>query len=103
MANTHTMTVGKTEEIASGSAKVVEANGREVAVFNLDGTFYAIDNLCVHKGGPLGEGAVEGEVVTCPWHSWRYDIKTGACLANPAAKVKTYEVSIENGEVKLTI
>jgi nitrite reductase (NADH) small subunit len=97
------MTVAKTEEISPGGAKVVEADGREIAIFNLDGSFHAIDNTCVHKGGPLGEGMIEGEIVVCPWHSWRYNIKTGACLANPSAKVKAYELKVENGEIKLAV
>jgi nitrite reductase (NADH) small subunit len=97
------MIVAKTAEISPGGAKVVEANGREIAIFNLDGSFHAIDNACVHKGGPLGEGMIEGEVVVCPWHNWRYNVKTGACLANPSAKVKSYELKVENGEIKLAV
>jgi len=96
-------TVAKTSEVEPGAAKVVQANGREVAIFNVDGEFYAIDNVCIHKGGPLGEGMIEGEVVTCPWHSWRFNVKTGACLANPMAKVKTYPIKVEDGEIKLIL
>jgi len=96
-------TVAQTAEIEPGSAKVVEANGREIAIFNVEGSFYAIDNVCSHKGGPLGEGLLEGEVVTCPWHGWRFDVKTGHCLTNPMAKIKLYPLKIENGEIKLTV
>jgi len=94
-------TVAKTTDIEPGAGKIVEANGREVAIFNVDGCFYAIDNVCIHKGGPLGDGSLEGEVVTCPWHGWRFNVKTGACLANPAAKVKAYAIKVENDEIKL--
>jgi nitrite reductase/ring-hydroxylating ferredoxin subunit len=95
--------VAKTSEISPGCGKVCEANGKKVAVFNLDGSFYAIDNLCIHKGGPLGEGAIEGDVVVCPWHNWRYNIKTGVSPVNPAAKVKTYGVKVENDQVKVIL
>lgn len=97
------MTVAKTTEIAPGNSKVVEANGREIAIFNLDGNFYAIDNTCIHKGGPLGQGTLEGEDIVCPWHSWRFNVKTGVSPVNPAAKVKTYDLKIESGDIKLAV
>ncbi len=81
-------------ELAAGQAKVVEAGGRAVAVFNCDGTYYAIDNTCLHRGGPLGEGELDGTIVTCPWHGWQFDVRTGANAVNPAMKVGCYPVTV---------
>jgi len=95
------VTVAKSEELGPGQFRVVEVNGNEVALFNLNGSFYAIDNMCAHQGGPLGEGLLEGETVICPWHSWKYNVKTGICSTNPSRKVKTYSVKIENGQIQV--
>jgi len=92
-----------TTDVKSGSGIVAEVGGKAIAIFNIDGTFYAIDNTCVHRGGPLGEGDVEGSIVTCPWHGWQYDVTTGICVANPAAKVERYEVKIEGDEIKVLL
>ncbi|HEY4484741.1 MAG TPA: Rieske 2Fe-2S domain-containing protein [Nitrospiria bacterium] len=97
------VTVAKVGDIPSGEGRVVEVKGTEVALFNMDGAFFAIDNYCVHQGGPLGEGRLEGEDVLCPWHSWRYNIKTGLSPTHPSVKVKTYPVRVENDEVKLSL
>jgi nitrite reductase/ring-hydroxylating ferredoxin subunit len=77
----------------------VDAAGKTVALFNVEGSFYAIDNTCAHRGGPLGEGDLEGTIVTCPWHAWRWDVITGANANNPAVKVACFPVTVENGQV----
>jgi len=92
--------VAGTADVKPGSGMVAEINGKTLAVFNVDGTYHVIDNTCVHRGGPLGEGDVEGDVVSCPWHGWQYNIKTGACVNNPAAKVATYEVKVEGNDIR---
>jgi nitrite reductase/ring-hydroxylating ferredoxin subunit len=92
-----------TTDVKSDQGIVVEVNGKTLAVFNVDGAFHAIDNTCIHRGGPLGEGDLEGSVVTCPWHGWQYDVTTGACVANPAAKVERYEVKVEDTDVKVLL
>ena len=86
-------------EVAPGEGRVVEANGRSVALFNVEGRYYAIDNVCPHRGGPLGEGDLEGAVVSCPWHAWRWDVKTGANVNNPAIKLGCYPVVEEAGSI----
>lgn len=91
--------VASTSEVKPGHALVVEVNGKTLAVFNVDGDFHAIDNTCVHRGGPLGEGDVEGSVVTCPWHGWQFNITTGECVKNPAAKVEVYQVKVVGEEI----
>ncbi|MEW6248764.1 MAG: Rieske (2Fe-2S) protein [Nitrospirota bacterium] len=92
-----------TDDVPPGTGQVVEIDGRSLAIFNVDGTFYATDNTCAHRGGPLGEGELEGEVVTCPWHGWEYNVKTGISLTTPSASVKTYPVKVESGEVKILL
>jgi nitrite reductase (NADH) small subunit len=95
--------IAGTGDVKPGHGIVVEVNGKTVAVFNVDGTFHAIDNTCVHRGGPLGEGEVEGGVVTCPWHGWQFNIATGECVKNPSAKVEVYPVKIEGDDVKVLV
>ena len=91
--------VGAVSDIAEGTSKVVEVNGVNIAVFNVGSNFYAIANDCTHKGGPLGEGVLSGETVTCPWHAWEFDIKTGECATTPGANVQTFKTSVVNGEL----
>ncbi|HUO65184.1 MAG TPA: Rieske 2Fe-2S domain-containing protein, partial [Terriglobales bacterium] len=65
-------------DVPAGEGRVVDAEGKALALFNVDGAFYVLDNACSHRGGPLGEGELEGTMVVCPWHAWRWDVKTGA-------------------------
>ena len=97
--------VANTSDLLPGQAIIVEISGRTIAVFNVDGQFYALDNTCVHRGGPLGEGFVDRKNLTvqCPWHGWLYSLTTGASPIDPMAKVETFEVMVEEGEVKLTL
>jgi nitrite reductase (NADH) small subunit/3-phenylpropionate/trans-cinnamate dioxygenase ferredoxin subunit len=90
--------VAKEGELKPGSGKTVNANGIPVALFNVDGKFYAISNTCLHRGGPLGEGELDGKVVTCPWHGWQYDVTTGKNVIFPAA-VKKFNTKVENGRI----
>lgn len=91
--------VCKKGDIPVGSGKTVEVNGKPVALFNVDGNFHAISNTCRHKGGPLGEGELEGPVVICPWHAWRYDVTTGANERDPSLPIEKYQVKIEGEDV----
>jgi nitrite reductase/ring-hydroxylating ferredoxin subunit len=75
----------------------LHAGGRTLALFNVDGVLYVVDNACPHRGGPIGEGDLEGTVVTCPWHGWRYDVTTGARDGNPSLRLAYYPVTIEAG------
>jgi len=95
--------VAGTGDVAPGHGIVAEANGKTLAIFNVEGTFHAIDNTCLHRGGPLGEGEVEGGVVTCPWHGWQYNVKTGSCVNNPAAQIRRYEVKVDSTDVKVLL
>lgn len=91
--------VCETSDIPPGAGRTVEVNGKPVALFNIGGHFFAISNTCLHRGGPLGEGELEGKIVTCPWHGWRYDVTTGTNEMNPSIAVQKYEVKIEGGSV----
>ena len=86
-------------DLKDGSIRTVEHGGKKLAVARVGANIHVIDNTCCHKGGPLGDGALEENVVTCPWHGWRYDVATGACLNNPAAKVACFETKVENDQV----
>jgi nitrite reductase (NADH) small subunit len=91
--------VAMKNDLPEGEGRVVEAGGKTLAVFKVGGTYYAIDNTCTHRGGPLGEGELSGTVVTCPWHGWRWDVATGANANNPAVKVACFSVSVEGGDL----
>lgn len=88
-------------DLEEGQGKVVKVNGKTIALFRKDGKFYAIDNTCLHAEGPLGEGTLEGETVTCPLHGWQYSIMTG--VSPFGVKVDTYKVKVENGRVKIEV
>ena len=90
-------------DVKPGQGIVAEANGKTLAVFNVDGTIHAINNTCCHREGPLGEGELDGDIVTCPWHGWRFNVTTGACMNNPSAQVEAYEVKIEGEDVKVLL
>jgi 3-phenylpropionate/trans-cinnamate dioxygenase ferredoxin subunit len=106
--------VAEAGEIPPGGRKIVEVAGRSIGVFNLDGEFFALRNRCPHQGGPLCEGkifglisaqvpgAIEysrpGEILTCAWHGWEFDIRTGRSWCEPdRLRVRRYEVSVEPG------
>ncbi|MGH7453056.1 MAG: Rieske (2Fe-2S) protein [bacterium] len=94
----------ETGELAPGSAKLVEVDGKRIALFNLDGNYYAIDDTCTHRGGPLSEGFVEADQVTCPWHGAQYNIKTGEVLGPPAPQgVAKYNVRVQGNDVEIEV
>ena len=87
----------------AGEAKEFEIGDKTICVANVNGTISAMDNVCLHMGGPLGQGLVEGNKVVCPWHGWRWDPTTGQAGHNPNARVAVYSIKIENGEVLVDI
>ena len=92
--------VAQTDELSPGSGKVVDADGRSIALFNVEGTFYAIDNTCTHRGGLLGEGELNGNIVTCPWHGAEFDVTTGEVTVPPANKgVGNFPTRVEGDDV----
>lgn len=91
-------------EIAPGQAKCVEVAGKKIALFNVEGTFYAMDNTCTHRGGPLAEGELNGDEVTCPWHGAIFNVRTGKALGPPAPRgVAHYDVRVDGSDVEVEI
>ena len=95
--------VAARREIPDGSAIVVEARGRKVALFNFGGSFYAIDDACRHLGGSLGAGDVYGTRVVCPLHGWEYDFTTGAGVDDPEMRVACFAVTVEGDDLFIEI
>ena len=94
--------VAAVEAFPPGSHQVVDIDGAQVAVFNLNGQFYAVEDVCTHDGGTLTGGAVDGEQIVCPRHGARFSIKTGAVLAPPAYEpIHSFPVRIEAGRVQV--
>ncbi len=89
-------------EIAPGTAKTVVVDRREIAVFNIDGTFYAIENTCPHQGGPLAEGWLDGATVTCPWHAWCFKLDDGSMTLGDFASVDAFDVRIEGTTIAIS-
>lgn len=90
-------------ELRPGACTEVIADGRPVALFNVGGTFHAIGNTCIHRGGPLGQGELDGSTVLCPWHGWSFDVTTGVSTVNPELRVDRYEVKVEDGQVLVKV
>jgi nitrite reductase (NADH) small subunit len=109
----------RASEIPPGGRRIVELDGRGIGVFNVAGRFYALRNVCPHRGGALCEGPVggtalptrdrayrygrEGEILRCAWHGWEFDIATGRALADPGVRARTYPVTVEGGDVVVTV
>jgi 3-phenylpropionate/trans-cinnamate dioxygenase ferredoxin subunit len=97
------VSVADVESLPPGQGRTVHVKGREFAIYNLDGQFYAIDDKCSHRGGPLGAGVLEDGQVFCPMHGWAFDLRTGACHSNPARPVKSYPTRVVDGQVQILI
>lgn len=97
------VTVARVGDIAPGTGRQVTVNDRWIGLFNVGGTYYAIDNLCLHRGGPLSDGLVGGQIVTCPWHAWQYNVATGALVQDPGVGVTTHETRIVGDEVQVRL
>ena len=95
--------VAKTSDIPEGQAQLVELEGKSIALFHSGGKFRAIDNKCPHRGGPLVQGHVEDGKVTCPWHAWQFELKTGVCDTMPGTQQKSYPTKIDKKQVYIDI
>ena len=94
--------LAETAEVEPGQVKVYEVQGRRIALCNVDGAFYAIDDVCTHDGGPLDQGELDGHQIECPRHGARFDVRSGRALALPAVMpVRSYPVRVEDGVVKV--
>jgi nitrite reductase (NADH) small subunit/3-phenylpropionate/trans-cinnamate dioxygenase ferredoxin subunit len=94
-------TVCKVDEIPEGEGRTVPAGDRLIAVFRCQGQFHAIDDTCPHMGASLGAGHLEGNIVTCPWHAWRFRVTDGTWADNPRIKIPCYPVRVVGDEVQV--
>jgi nitrite reductase (NADH) small subunit len=90
-------------ELPPGQCREVVVDGKAVALYNVDGSFFATGNLCLHRGGPLGQGLLEGSAVMCPWHAWTWDVTTGENTANGELKIPCYETRVEGDQVLVKV
>jgi nitrite reductase (NADH) small subunit len=97
------VTVARVEDLPAGTVTTVRAGDEEIALAHVDGAFYATQAACIHLQGPLGQGRLVDSVLTCPWHGWQYDVRTGENEFDRAIRLRTYEVRVEDGEVKVAI
>ncbi len=95
--------VASTSDIPAGEGRCFEVKDQQVAIFNVDGTFYALENVCPHQGGPLGEGELDGKTVTCPWHAGDFDVTTGENSEDPDEKQETFEVKVDGDDVLVAV
>lgn len=96
--------VAKVSEIAPGTGKSVFVKGYVIAVFHSqDGKIYATQDECPHERGPLGEGPIEGEIVSCPWHGWQFNVQTGECLTFAGFDIERYPVKVEGDQILVGI
>jgi nitrite reductase (NADH) small subunit len=95
--------VAAVEECPAGSAVERVAGDRVIALFNVAGTFYALDGVCPHQGGPLGDGALCGAIVTCPWHGWQFDVRTGQNQLSPRIKQQSFAARVEAADIWVDI
>ena len=95
-----TIKIATQSELPSlNEAKEFSCGNKTICVANVAGDYRAMENVCLHRGGPLGQGMVEGEKVICPWHAWAWDTKTGQASQNSSMKIAVYPLKIENGDV----
>lgn len=98
------VTVGKIEDVPAGRGATVELkNGKQVALFNVGGKFSAIENFCPHKGYPLADSKLYGNIVECNLHKWRFDVTSGECFTKKNCSIESYEVIVEDGWIKIII
>jgi nitrite reductase (NADH) small subunit len=89
----------KTADVAPGTIGEFNVEGKPIAVANVGGKFYAISNTCLHRGGPLGQGSLDGNVVMCPWHAWQYDVTTGKVSGNTEVGVPCYPLEVRGEDI----
>ena len=94
--------VARVEQLPPGNSTVVRIDGKDVAIFNVDGTIYAMDDSCLHQGLSLGTSKLEGKIVKCRGHGWKYDVTTGSSLASPGYGVAAYPVKVVDGKIMVT-
>jgi nitrite reductase (NADH) small subunit len=100
---TRDVIVAAAAEIPSGQRKIVQVNGLSIGVFHHDGQWYAVRNSCIHRGGPVATGTLEGDILTCPWHGYQFNLRTAQCVDDPKAELDRYSVSVVDGQVHVQV
>ncbi|MFD0958378.1 Rieske (2Fe-2S) protein [Paenibacillus chungangensis] len=111
--------VATTEELPAGTYKIIQINGSSIGLYNVKGEYFAVSNYCPHQGAELCKGIVCGttldsevyefiygrdqEILRCPWHGWEFDLKTGKSLFSDKVRVRSYPVSVENGQISISV
>ena len=95
--------VVRASECLPGTATEAVVGDRIVALYNVEGIFYALDGVCPHQGGPLGSGLLDGCIVTCPWHGWQFDVRTGAHLLSKSVVQPSFEVRVEGDWIEVDL
>jgi nitrite reductase (NADH) small subunit len=90
-------------EILPGTIREFQLDGKAVALANVEGKFFAVNSVCLHRGGPLGEGELDRQIVTCPWHGWQFDVTNGQLLTNAAITLACYPVEVRDDDVFVDI
>jgi nitrite reductase/ring-hydroxylating ferredoxin subunit len=93
----------KIADVPVGAIQEIQVAGKALALANVAGKFFAINNTCLHRGGPLGQGSLQDKIVTCPWHGWEYDVTTGKLLQNPSMAVPCYPTEVRGEDVFVDI
>jgi len=87
------------DDVPAGSGLEITVAGRVIAVFHIEGEYYAIDGICAHAGGPVGKGEIDGCVVTCPWHGWQYDVPSGRHCLTDSISQQSFPTSVEDNDI----
>jgi len=95
--------VMRVDELPPGEATERFVAGKPIAIYNVDGHFYATSNFCVHRGGPLGQGRLDGPGIMCPWHAWTFDVTSGDNTVNAELKIPCFAVKVEDGQVMVQV
>ena len=95
--------IAKTDDCPAGEARELVVAGRIVALFNVDGEYFALDGICPHQGGPLGKGYLQGCIVTCPWHGFQFDVRTGEHQTTPNLRQPTFPLKVEEDTISIEL
>jgi len=93
--------IAKQHDCPPGGSLELVVEERIVALYNVAGEMFALDGVCPHNGGPLGKGTVDGSIVTCPWHGWQFDVRSGQCQLSETVCQPSFEVKVEGDDVLL--
>jgi nitrite reductase/ring-hydroxylating ferredoxin subunit len=95
--------IARVNELAVGRVRAYTIGDRRIALYHTSSGFFASDNVCPHRGGPLGEGDLIGDEIICPWHLWGFDVSTGICTGNPDMSIVKHEVKVDGDRIMIRL